>query len=90
MDTFYVELTHRAEKEYSKLEPKLKERVRKAINALAQNHAPKEEFDVEKLSGTDSEYRIRIQTHRIKYTVYHDAKKITIFRIERKKDRTYK
>jgi mRNA-degrading endonuclease RelE of RelBE toxin-antitoxin system len=90
MDVFYVELTHRAEKEYAKLETKLKERVREAINALTQNHAPKDTFDVAKLSGFDNEYRIRIQTHRIKYTVYHETKKIIIFRIERKKDRTYK
>lgn len=90
METFYVELTHRAEKEYSKLELKIKERVREAINALALNHAPTQEFDVVKLSGTDADYRIQIQTHRIKYTVYHNVKKITIFRIERKKDRTYK
>ncbi|MEK6970861.1 MAG: type II toxin-antitoxin system RelE/ParE family toxin [archaeon] len=90
MESFYVEFSHRAEKEYSKLDAKLKEKVTEAISALRQYPAPAKEFDVEKLSGSDTEYRIRIQTHRIKYLVDWPNKKVTIFGIERKKDRTYK
>ncbi len=90
MDTFYVELNRRAEKEYSKLEPKLKEKVKEAIEILSKNPVPVHDFDVEKLSGSDSEYRIRIQTHRIKYLVEWMNKKVTMYGIERKKDRTYK
>ena len=90
METFYVELSRRAEKEYAQLEGKLKNRVRKAIDILSQNRVPVKELDIEKITGTESDYRIRIQTHRIQYTVHWKEKKVTIFKIERKKDRTYK
>ena len=90
MPGFVVELTHRAQKDFRDLDNKIREKVTHAIDELEHNPAPIDKFDVTKLSGTASDYRIRIQHIRIQYTVDWKEKKVIVYSIQRKKDRTYK
>jgi mRNA interferase RelE/StbE len=90
MSVYTVELTHKADKQYFKLEPKMKMRVKEAIDALQENPAPVNRFDVTKLIGSQSDYRIRIGDYRIQYTVNWKDKFVSVYDIDKKKDRSYK
>lgn len=90
MDTYTISLTHRAQKGILSLEKHEQQRLRVAIDTLKTNPIPKLQYDVTKLSGSDSTYRIRIGWHRIQYIIKSDEKIIEVFDIDRKKDRSYK
>ncbi len=90
MSVYTVELTRVADKQYTKLEPKMKERIKEAIDALRENPAPVNQFDVTKITGSQSDYRIRIGDYRIQYTVNWKEKYVKVYDIDRKKDRSYK
>jgi mRNA interferase RelE/StbE len=87
---FEVLLANRAEKGYRKANPEMQERLRHAINELSINPVPSQQFDVVKLSGSESNYRIRIGNYRILYTIHWNQKQIWIFGLDKRKDRTYK
>ena len=89
MSEYAISLTHRAEKGIISLDKDTQERIREAIDTLKTNPVPKLEYDVTKLSGRDSDYRIRIGWYRIQYTVNWSEKYIEVFDIDRKKDRSY-
>ncbi len=73
---FEIFLTHRAEKALKSLEVKVKRRIETALDDLAYAYFPKK-YDIKKLKGVKSTYRIRIMNYRIIYTV--DFKKSSIF-----------
>ncbi len=90
MSAYTVELTRKADKQFTKLETQMKERVKEAIDALYENPAPVNQFDVTKITGSQSDYRIRIGDYRIQYTVNWKDKFVQVYDIDRKKDRSYK
>ena len=90
MSTYTVELTHKADKQFTKLEPEMKTRIQEAIDALHENPAPINQFDVTKITGSLSDYRIRIGDYRIQYTVNWKEKHVSVYDVDRKKDRSYK
>jgi len=74
---FEVHLTNKAEKVFVSLtDPKLKRRVEEAIDGLFHTYFPKG-YDVKKLKGVKSKYRLRIGDYRIIYSV--DFKCMVIF-----------
>lgn len=68
----------------------MKERLRQALDTLGENPVPVKQLDVTKLSGSESNYRIRIGSYRILYSVQWTEKKLWVFDIDKRKDRTYK
>lgn len=73
---FEIFLTHRAEKALKSLDVKVKGRIETALDDLAYTYFPKK-YDIKKLKGVKSTYRIRIMNYRIIYSV--DFKKSNIF-----------
>lgn len=90
MSAYTVELTRKADKQFSKLQAKMKIRIKEAIDTLKENPAPVNNFDVTKLTGSQADYRIRIGDYRIQYTVNWKEKFVSVYDIDRKKDRSYK
>ncbi len=86
---YRVKLTRKAEKQYDHLTS-----YRKKINGLLEfleNTAyPAKEYDLVKLSGSRSAYRIRIGKVRIKYFVNKDEKTVIVYHIGLRSETTYK
>lgn len=88
--SFRVLLSHKAEKNYENSEPKIKSRLTDLIDELEENPVPSKTHDVTKVSGSESNYRVRIINYRILYSVNWEQKEVKIFDIDRRKGRTYK
>ena len=65
-----------------KLDSKKKEKLKDILVTLKDNPVPVRIYDVAKLKGYDSTYRIRIGSLRLVYEVYWSDKKITIHKID--------
>ena len=89
MPTFKVFLSNNAEKGLRNAEPKIKARLKEAIDFLEINPVPVQEFDVTKISGSESNYRIRISSYRILYTVKWNEKEVEVFDIDKRRGRSY-
>ena len=89
MPIFKVFLSNNAEKGLRNAEPKIKARLKEAIDFLEINPVPVQEFDVTKISGSESNYRIRISSYRILYTVKWNEKEVEVFDIDKRKGRSY-
>ncbi len=89
MPGFSVLLANRAQKSLDSLEAKLQTQIRDALNELENNPVPASEFDVTKIAGSDSNYRIRLGRYRILYCVNWHLKQVKIYDIDRRKGRTY-
>ena len=64
-------------------------RMKEAIELLKNNPVPTQYFDVTKISGSSSNYRIRIGQYRILYIVLWQEKIIKVFDIDRRDENTY-
>lgn len=71
-----------------KLDSKKKEKLKDILVTLKDNPVPVRIYDVAKLKGYDSIYRIRIGSLRLVYEVYWSDKKITIHKID-ERERVY-
>jgi mRNA interferase RelE/StbE len=66
----------------SKLDSKRKEKLKDMVATLKDNPVPVRIYDVAKLKGYDSIYRIRIGSLRLVYEISWSDKKITIHKVE--------
>jgi len=66
----------------SKLDSKRKEKLKDILVTLKENPVPVRIYDVAKLKGYDSIYRIRIGSLRLVYEISWSDKKITIHKVE--------
>jgi mRNA-degrading endonuclease RelE of RelBE toxin-antitoxin system len=66
----------------SKLDSKRKEKLKEILVTLKDNPIPVRIYDVAKLRGYDSIYRIRIGSLRMVYEISWSDKKITIHKVE--------
>ena len=66
----------------SNLDSKRKEKLRDILITLKENPVPVRIYDVAKLKGYDSIYRIRIGSLRLVYEISWSDKKITIHKVE--------
>ncbi|HWQ93242.1 MAG TPA: type II toxin-antitoxin system RelE/ParE family toxin [Clostridia bacterium] len=82
MATYRVELRGSADRELSRLDRQVVERMVQAIDALGEQPRP---VGVRKLTGAEHTYRIRVGDYRVVYTI-DDARKLVI--VERVRHRS--
>jgi mRNA interferase RelE/StbE len=72
---FQVELTGRARKQYTALDPAIRDRIRRALLELADDPTPAQ---VKALAGGGRLLRVRVGAWRIIYQVEHDRARVVI------------
>jgi mRNA interferase RelE/StbE len=72
---YEVELTGRARKQYTALDPVIRDRIRLALRDLADDPTPAQ---VKALTGGSRLLRIRVGDWRVIYTVEHDQTRVVI------------
>ena len=83
--TFKVHLSPHAAREFKKLDPQTKEKIRHTIDSLRQN--PVSGSSIKRLKGMLREYhRYRIGDYRIVYTVSQKTHEVFIDYIQHRKD----
>ncbi|MBI2079238.1 type II toxin-antitoxin system RelE/ParE family toxin [Candidatus Micrarchaeota archaeon] len=87
---FQVLIGKKAKKLFEDLDKKTKDKFLIAFNVLEVNPWPAKEFDFSKIEGLQDCFRIRVGKYRICYYVNTDIREVTIYRIERKSETTYK
>ncbi len=80
---FRVEWKKSTRKDLRRLPPATVDRVVEAVESLSQNPFPQ---GVEKLSGSEYAYRIRLGDYRVVYEVVVEAKLVEIQRVRHRKD----
>ncbi|OGY18713.1 MAG: hypothetical protein A2900_02310 [Candidatus Chisholmbacteria bacterium RIFCSPLOWO2_01_FULL_50_28] len=84
MSRYKIYLTTRAEKDFKKLSPQVKERIKTETLRSETSRYPQQ---FKSLVGNDiSQYRLRIGDYRVLYDVYGDDKVVLILRIGHRKD----
>ncbi len=83
MQKYNVQFKASAAKEFRKLPPYIKARIRKAINALKTDSRPP---GVKKLTGEINLYRIRVGDFRVIYEIDEEAKILFVTRIRHRRD----
>ena len=80
---YRVLFTRRAERDFSTLPRRERERLARRIDALATDPRPK---GVKKLVGPDAFYRLRAGDYRIIYTVEDNVVTVTVVRVGHRRD----
>ena len=80
---FRIEWKKSTRKDLRKLPPGVTERIVEAVEDLAKNPFP---HGVEKLSGSEHAYRIRLGDYRVVYEVVTESKLVEIQRVRHRKD----
>jgi mRNA interferase RelE/StbE len=80
---FAVRFKSSARREYDKLDDSLKSKIRPVIDELEQEPRP---HGAIKLTHSGNEYRIRVGTQRIVYTIEESIKIVEIQRIRDRRD----
>lgn len=87
---FIIKSSKKIGKQIKKLDVKIKRKLAELFLELKTNPVPVDSYDVAKVSGFPNRYRVRIGRVRVIYDVEWKGKIIELFKIDRKKDRTYK
>ena len=80
---YHLRFSPRANKEFQKLPFIIASRITKTISDLQTNPRPPSCI---KLTGSESEYRIRVGDYRILYEISDSEKTITIYRIRHRSE----
>jgi mRNA interferase RelE/StbE len=80
---FRIEWKKSTRKDLRKLPPSITDKIVEAVENLAENPFP---HGVEKLSGSEHAYRIRLGDYRIVYEVVAESKLVEIQRVRHRKD----
>jgi len=80
---YRIKTKRSAERELRRLDPSIVVRIIRAIRALA--HEPRPD-GCRKMSGAESEYRIRIGDYRVVYSVDDSAEVVDVQRIRHRRD----
>ncbi len=81
--TYQIELSKRANRQLSKLDPDSQSLIVAAIDDLAHEPRP---FGVKKLKGEESVYRIRARDYRILYDIQDDELIVLVVKIGHRRD----
>ena len=81
--TYQVELSKRAERQLSKLDPDTQASIGAAIDDLAVDPRP---AGVKKLKGEETVYRIRVRDYRILYEIQDDELLILVIKIGHRRE----
>lgn len=87
---FQVTLGNKPKKFFNELDEKAKNSLKAAFTVLETNPWPAREFDLRKVEGLNDCFRIRIGKHRVCYAVNTETKEVTVYRIEKRSETTYK
>ena len=87
---FEVLLAKKPRKFFEQSDDKTRKKLLELFSVLEVNPWPAKEFDVTKLEDMNDCYRIRIGKQRVCYHVNTDLKEITVYRIEKRSETTYK
>lgn len=85
-----VEITRKAKKFLLQLDDKRYSAVMEIVKHLEFDAVPRKVYDVTKISGTKTGYRIRKGKIRILYSIEKEKDEINVVKIEYKDDATYK
>ncbi len=80
---FRIEWKKSTKKDLRRLPPSAVDRIIKAVEALAENPFPQ---GVEKLTGSEHAYRIRLGDYRVVYEVVAESKLVEVQRVRHRKD----
>ncbi len=80
---YRVEFARPALKEFEALPRQAQERIAPRITALAEDPRPR---GVEKLKGQSDQYRIRVGSYRVIYTIEDDRLIVTVVRVADRRD----
>jgi mRNA interferase RelE/StbE len=80
---FHIEWKKSTRKDLRKLPSSTADRIVEVVEHLAQNPFP---HGVEKLSGSEHAYRIRLGDYRVVYEVVTESKLVEIQRVRHRKD----
>lgn len=84
MSKYKVIITTKAQKDFKKLDPKIKNKIASEILLLETNRTPQQ---FKPLKGHEiAQYRLRIGDYRILYDVYDEDREVLILRIGHRKD----
>ena len=64
--------------------------MKTAFEILQYEPRPFREFDVQKISGSEQDYRIRIGKYRFIYSIFQEEQAIVILKIDLRSETTYK
>ncbi len=84
--TYKIEFQKSAAKTFRRLDKTTTEKVRKAIDKLAENPRP---FGYKKLVDEEDLYRIRVENYRVIYEIHDRVLVIVILRLARRNEDTY-
>ena len=87
---FLVFVGKKPQKFFNELDEKTQKRLIEFFAVLELNPWPAKEFDVVKLEGLADCFRVRLGKFRTCYHVNVDAREVTVYRIERRSETTYK
>jgi mRNA interferase RelE/StbE len=79
---YTVEITSKARKQFSGLPQVVKPQVADTINALADDPRPPQSIRLEDTPG----YRVRTGDYRVLYTIDDKAKRVTVYRVQHRRD----
>lgn len=79
---YRIEFTHRAEKDLERLPTDVKVRIIRKIEVLSENPRP---YGVEKLSGEEGFYRIRVGDYRVIYKIQDNILLVLVLRVGHRK-----
>jgi mRNA interferase RelE/StbE len=80
---FHIEWKKSTRKDLRKLPSAMTDKIIEAVEGLAKNPFP---HGVEKLSGSEHAYRIRLGDYRVVYEVVAESKLVEIQRVRHRKD----
>lgn len=80
---YAIEFGARAARDFRKLSRDVQTRLRPQIDSLATDPRP---HGVEKLSGTENGYRIRVGSYRILYEIQDDVLTIYVVRVAHRRE----
>lgn len=84
MTKYTIRIAPKAQRDFKKLDQKVRKRVTEVIKSLATNRTPQQ---FKPLMGHDiAQFRLRIGDWRVLYDVYDDNRVVLILRIGHRKD----
>lgn len=87
---FEIFLSNAAKKALTNLDKRIAERAKKALLTLKTSPLPIKEYDIKKVAGEEDTYRLRISRYRIVYDIDWNNKTITVIKIDKRDEKTYR
>jgi len=87
---FHVLLGNKPRKVFQKSDAKTQRKLTTLFETLEVNPWPARDFDLAKIESMADCFRVRIGSYRVCYHVQADKEEITVYRIERRSEKTYR